>query len=88
MKIFMITLHTYLLHIVGEIDQAVRRSGVGHHHEYFGTPELDVTLPYVQPEEVLSDLVVDEGLRDVAPGRSRTAYQEVDKEEQHHSYIV
>ena len=30
--------------------------------------------------------MVDEGLRDIAPGRGRTTDEQIDKEKQHHSY--
>ena len=84
--LFLVTM-IHLLHVVGEVDQAVGGAGVGHHHQNLRAPELDVTLPDVQTEEVLAHLVVDESLRDVAPGRGRTTDQQVHKEKQHDSCV-
>lgn len=51
-------------------------------------PELDVSLLDVQSEQILADLVIDEGLGDVPPGRGWTTDQQVHKQQHHHRYTT
>ena len=45
-----------LLDVVDEADEAGAAAGVRHHQQHLGPPELDVVLPHVQHQQVLTHL--------------------------------
>ena len=53
--------------MVDKMDQGTRRPRVSDKKQHLGPPELDMVLPRVEEEQILSHLVEDESLADVAP---------------------
>ena len=56
-----------LLHMIDKMDQGTTRPWVSHKKQHLWSPELDMVLPWVEEEQILSHLVEDESLADVAP---------------------
>ena len=44
------------LYVIDEGDEAHAAAGVGNHQKDLGSPELDVVLPHVQHQQVLTHL--------------------------------
>lgn len=57
-----------LLHVIHEVHQMAGGGRPGDEQQDLGTPVFDMLLSDVQEEEILSDLVVDEGLGDGTGG--------------------
>ena len=56
-----------LLHAVDKVNKRAGRPWLVHEQEDLRSPELDVRLARVEEEEILSNLVEDEGLTDGTP---------------------
>ena len=68
--------------MIDKVDEGAARPRISDKKQHLRPPELHMVLPWVEEEQVLSHLVEDQGLADVAPVFLLCRRREMEKDDE------